>query len=884
MKKIIKNLENQLSTLNYENYVKDKQLLSKEEQINKIISSNDFNTCYTILNNSKELSTTNINNSSNLNNNNLGFDMLISKIKNEIQYKENEILFETEKNNNLKKKIHSTKRNELIIESDILKEHIYIINSLFSYSLKIKKENEKKLEDLNELKRKIKCQNKIITLLVDESAKLEEKENFLKNQLILKEKKLKNKMRQEIINTHEINKLFLKNKKLKTDEVIKSKYFITNENSNLISIKSSYLKKISQLKNEISFYRGKKEFSDEMLNKLIEQRNKKMQLNKNYATKIENIIKIRTINRPTSPLSEKRKKVEEEKIINKLKNELKLGKKIEIDMEKKSKIYLNKLKELDSIIVENIQNQGKNQIEFGIDENNPFYSDNKDNIPEKSLKFTSSQFNQFTYIIFKNFEAKHITKDNSKSKIINPFCNIINKYNKIKIKYPSDEFNQMAEELAHIIVDILRTKNETNQKLIKLFINALLYNSLNDISHKLIEYFSLLFNYTKDYNLIEKKFIDKLQTKYKNEIIKLIKCIGSYIKNEQKESDYFTLFKMKDFLEKSEIMIKDKYIEFLFYFMKKFDDPDSKLDDLKFSLLNNIILLDNIISEDKDTKSNERNKEKKQKNINENKLANNKIDDKKKKKGTSGKKIEFFDMMNKINDNLSNSDNNIAKESSKINVETNIKKNKSDVKIEQQNSSNNIRNKSNNENIINPKVSNENKGDKFNEIVENKQNFNKVEDTKNKENSNKSKSKVEKENIKEEKALIGKKEYIEDMNYMKKNDVEDKDFGEDSVTEITNEEYNKQISSSIKLIQNALKQNEILFNDLVEDIVIKRKIDGKKYEYIIIDDLNDKLMELGVNLSDLQISCLCSKYNLLNELRFINKVEFGKNFDEKEIE
>ena len=48
---------------------------------------------------------------------------------------------------------------------------------------------------------------------------------------------------------------------------------------------------------------------------------------------------------------------------------------------------------------------------------------------------------------------------------------------------------------------------------------------------------------------------------------------------------------MKDLLDNNEINLKDKYIEFLFYFLKKFDDPEAKLEDLKFSLLNEIVPL-----------------------------------------------------------------------------------------------------------------------------------------------------------------------------------------------------------------------------------------------------------------------------------------------------
>ena len=41
---------------------------------------------------------------------------------------------------------------------------------------------------------------------------------------------------------------------------------------------------------------------------------------------------------------------------------------------------------------------------------------------------------------------------------------------------------------------------------------------------------------------------------------------------------------MKEILDKNKVNLKDKYIEFLFYYLKKFDDPKAKLSDLKFDL------------------------------------------------------------------------------------------------------------------------------------------------------------------------------------------------------------------------------------------------------------------------------------------------------------
>ena len=43
------------------------------------------------------------------------------------------------------------------------------------------------------------------------------------------------------------------------------------------------------------------------------------------------------------------------------------------------------------------------------------------------------------------------------------------------------------------------------------------------------------------------------------------------------------------------------------------------------------------------------------------------------------------------------------------------------------------------------------------------------------------------------------------------------------------------------------------------------------YEYVTIEDFNEQLKSIKITLSDLKLSCLCSKYSIPNELRLIDK-------------
>ena len=63
-------------------------------------------------------------------------------------------------------------------------------------------------------------------------------------------------------------------------------------------------------------------------------------------------------------------------------------------------------------------------------------------------------------------------------------------------------------------------------------------------------------------------------------------------------------------------------------------------------------------------------------------------------------------------------------------------------------------------------------------------------------------------------------------------------------------------------------------------IINKNLICGENYEYINIEDFNDKLISIGLTLTDLQLSCLCSRYSVPNELRLIDKIKFEKSLED----
>ena len=622
IRKVVKFLTKELLKLKKENEEKDRQITIKEKEINNIIIKNnsllgivvdtnegnkndEYSTNNSYISNNKTETNSNIfNDSIYLNalssNRNSSTGNLFFRIKKEIKQTNNETKLENDKFERLKKSLYITKMNELTIESNMYKSHINKINSLLENALIIKRNNNIKKEELLKVKLNIEMQEKIENNLSSIILKLENKENDLRGKLEMDEYELINKTKEVNININKLVILKKKNENLNKDKVIKNEIYINPKNGNQVQINTMYKNKIRQLKKSIKFYERKIKYSEEELTLLKERRNKLIETEKIKGLKLNIDInnkekeEIKIIKKGTLDNNNKYKYMTDEEKIKYLKEIYKKSKDAEKMMEEKIERYNNKLNELELIEMEKAKekeenNQNQSQIEFGIDNENPFYTEDEKNFPEISFKFTSSQFNQFTYVLFKNFEAKGIVEDTSKNKIIDMFYEYMKNNNISIIEYNSSKFKEVMEEFTKIIMTSLNNTNTYNYTLVNIFISALFYNSECDIK-KLIKYFNILFSYTRNYSIEEEKYIKKLKTKYNEQTKKLINCIKNYLdSNESDNKEYFQLLKMKEILDKNAINLKDKYIEFLFYYLKKFDDPEAKLSDLKFDLFYNII-------------------------------------------------------------------------------------------------------------------------------------------------------------------------------------------------------------------------------------------------------------------------------------------------------
>ena len=784
--KMIKYLNLQLNQLKKENEEKDVLLNHEEKELKSLIYNND------LTEEEKDLYNIMVDSPNEVNNleesksmaNNASYN-LIFKIKREINNIKAKIMEEDEKIGKLKSSLMYTKLKEINTENNFIESQINKIASFLNNSLNIKEVNDIKMEEIENFQYNINVQNQILEELENKKKMLIQEELMMKNNIKNIGTDAEQMKKQVQKNTKELDSLRQRNKNLLKDKVINSKVIIRDEMSHQ-TLSHFYYTKINQLKKDIHFYKSKLNHDEILKSQIKEQKNKVIESLKHaknnsniptdlsiLKTYLENQIKEEQNSQVNNATIEEPKGILDEEKIEKLKKIYAKGRNYEKQLENKYKEIFEKFKTVYEAYKEQNKtqkeknqeenNDNQSEIEFGIDRNNPFYTEEENNNPELDLKFNSIQYNQFTYILFKNFESQGIVGQESYSKIINPFVEYVNGKKLKYVQYPSDEFNLVVEKFANIILDTINNNNKYNHTLTKTFLSALLINSECDIQ-KMVEYFIILFSYTRDYKTDEEKYLKNIKNVYTKEIKDILNAINSYIENIKDEKNegnydvYFPLIKLKELIEENKINLKDKYVEFIFYYLKQFDDKNAKLDYLKYSKLNDLIPL----SDDS-------------KELQQDILL---TDDDNKKLNTEPTKQENFDnILNKNKDN--NIENYNIDESSK--KENNFEENKTD----------------------------------------------------------------------------------------------------ESATEITIDEYLKQLGEAIESIKNGLKNENVSFKDFVGDKKKVTNVEGKNIEYISINDLNNKFKDIGVILSDLKLSCLCSKYSLQNDLRLINIKSFEEDLESK---
>ena len=224
------------------------------------------------------------------------------------------------------------------------------------------------------------------------------------------------------------------------------------------------------------------------------------------------------------------------------------------------------------------QNNSENDVN-----NNGIISDEKQLTPIENQKneiespqkneniLSNDEFSEFTYILIKNFECKKINEETARQKII--------------ILSTKDEIqnNIFIEQMSFNIMKAIHCENKDSLSKVKNWISTLL-NMFGNDQKKMTENFLSLFSNINSYNSeqelmfskkIKKAFLDKKEIIYK--------------KLEPFKNKYISFHFLKQLIEELNIELKEEYAQYLFYELKKFDDPNASLYDLKVQNLFNIL-------------------------------------------------------------------------------------------------------------------------------------------------------------------------------------------------------------------------------------------------------------------------------------------------------
>ena len=202
---------------------------------------------------------------------------------------------------------------------------------------------------------------------------------------------------------------------------------------------------------------------------------------------------------------------------------------------------------------DNLTNPDNNNNNISIKEKNE----------DKNTIILNDEFNDFTFILTKNFEAKKINEDLARQKIII-----------ISTKEQMDQ-KTFIDQMSFNIMKSIHCENKESLENTKKWLSSFLLMFDND-QKKATENFLNLFKEVNIYNNEKELFYSKKIKKFL-----LIKNPNFAKKLEPYKNKYISFQTMKRFLEEENIELKEEYAQYLFYELKKYEDPQTSIYDLK---------------------------------------------------------------------------------------------------------------------------------------------------------------------------------------------------------------------------------------------------------------------------------------------------------------
>ena len=609
LKTEINQIKKELLRIKAENQRKEQEIIKKDKLLlnafdKKNFEDNELESIFMI-----DIKKSNENNANNKLDKVINKNNYMSKFKktyNELKKKYEEKIAEV---NSLKKNIKNSKLNELNIQiREIMKEY----NKLKEMYINLFEENKKNLE---KNKRIIVLENELneknlIILQLQESLKVSSSTNIKYENDLEELKTTINNLQAENKNLLEkLKKLYESYNKISTRKKEKEK---EKENK--------YLELYEEKrKSDINFNNTNRSFLNiaNRINTNTDIRAKNVRNSLNNSTK-----------RKISPLSKKIPVTSNNSNLKKS-NINDITNSINIRRESNNEINFSKIKEDESLEMNNMNNNNNNEEENNININ--------DNI-ELNVSF-NNDISQTSYILIKNFEACKISKEDSLTIIIKPILNEISNEKQIK----NDILVNLFTEKICESINCKKNNNDINS------ISNLINSLLNDSKYELFSFI--------------KAFLDmfdsvKIYTDISNDEEGIIKKINEslvqykeYFENSYRDK-FISFSNFRGLLNNKNIILNDESIEYLIYRMKK-DCP-------------NIISRNQKMNKKEEKKENENNGVNANNNIN----TNNKEKENEKEETNNNKEVKENKEIEKENKDvieINNGNNNVEVKNEIIN-------------------------------------------------------------------------------------------------------------------------------------------------------------------------------------------------------------------------
>jgi hypothetical protein len=539
----------------------------------------------------------------------------------------------------IKKQIKLTKMNELLVENKTINEELKKIKDLYDTNLMNNFLSEKNSKEFQLLQSTIARQQSLVESLQEHNNKLlDENKKQAEKITLYKDKcnKLREEMKEKISELDGLKKTLENFEKLEKESKYEELHKLVQERETKIQKKkekSQTLKKelkerltyIDELKKQVEDVAKMTTVIEESKLKISRKKERSSKLKQEFKIKQEELLKIQNefneMNRVSVDLNKDDEEAKEflvgylqsrvteltkessyykilsqkrEKLLNEVKSSLPNLSHADLLAYIKDKDIIVELQTRLELLNMQIEEKEKEiqglkdkivQMENNIDVNvniMPTEDINNQNGGEDTMtnQLSEEQFNEMTYILIKNFEAKNIDIKIAQGQMFND-------------EILSDAAN-LTEKIADKIIGVLKNSNQANKeelvKYLKYFFAHYGIN-LETIRDQFISVFENISTYPKETCDEMDQILRNFLMPHKEELTNLLRD------RDPDGTGFITFFHLRRILQTLEILLEAELVEYFIYRLKCFDDAHASFRDLKYEYIAELLNVEKQIVE-----------------------------------------------------------------------------------------------------------------------------------------------------------------------------------------------------------------------------------------------------------------------------------------------